>query len=206
MKEKINKIIIVLAVVALLAGVVYLVLYLTDAGEIVIPLKEGREWKYQGKYISKGGGSQEITMKAPPHSLVVERAFEFDGEKRYLLVFQNKDSRLYHARLVQNETGLYMIMGRNKKIMVLPRKIKRGMKWKFKIGSEVINAKVGKREKIETPMGQIKARKITYQSARRSRIFIWVDNEHGFVRIRYSFLGRGASRNIVDVRLEKMVK
>ncbi len=184
---------------AVLAGLVYLVIYLTDAGEVDIPLEEGKVFRYEGEYVSRGS-QKSITMRAHPHKIVVERGFEDEGKNQFLVVFYSGDHRWHAFILMPGDDGLYMRMGK-KLTMVLPRHVKRGMKWEFNHGNEVIRAQAGGVRTFDTPMGKIRAREIMYHLERRSRAAIWVNKDVGVVALYYSYLSEGASRSEANLQL-----
>lgn len=180
-------------VVILVAAAVFVLGYLNDKDELAIPLEQGKVYKYDGEYESKGS-NKSIKMTAPQHRIVVERAFSVDDEERYLLVLYNGDIRWHAFIYYQDPTGFYTIQGRDKKIMIFPRFVKRGQTWKMNVGDEIITVKVEGRKKFKTPLGELWARELFFSSPQRTRIRLWINKTVGIVAIDYSYLG-GSNRN-----------
>lgn len=199
---------VLIGIVALvfMASAYYIYDYYTDTDVLDIPLAEGMTFKYDGIYLTRGT-QRTIEMEAPIHRLVVEREFEFEGEKRFLLALWIADQRVHAMILTKTPEGIFWVMGRNRKIFIIPRNVKRGQKWEFDIGSRHIKASVGKEREIETGTGVYKAREIFYQSNDRTRIRLWVEKSVGIVKIDFSSLGvsgGGASREQAKLTLQEV--
>ena len=171
------------AIIIILVGLWYYFTYINDKEYISIPLKVKTAYIYKGKYIT-GGSQKKIEMEAPEHRIVVEREFNVSGEKRYLVSSWIGPVRAYALILYEGEDAIYVVMGKDKKIPVIPRHIHRGKKWEFDIGSRHFKGWAGKKVK-----GKYNARKIYLKSDAGTFVELGIDSNVGIVSIDYKYRG-----------------
>lgn len=196
MNIKLLKIIIVLII--LIVPSVLLFIYLNKEYTIDVPLKEGRTYIFNGKYIIKSS-QKPIKFNAPEHRIVIERTFKGrDGEMKYLTALYIGSERTYAAILEKNKDGLILVMGQ-RRILLIPSKVKIGQKWDYKFGNEKITMRAGGNKKFNIGSTTYYGREITFQSENRTRIKIWINNKIGITAIKYSYLETGPSRQEAEL-------
>jgi hypothetical protein len=205
MKKSARNILVIIAMAGM-AAALFLPSYLRSiTDELSLPLASGTVWKYQGEYVSSGG-QKEIKMKAPEHRIVIERVTEMEGEKRYLLAFFNGDHRWQAFILAQDAKGLFMVQGRNHRIMVFPRKIFLGQKWNVNTGVDRFLGQAWGKKKFSSPIGELTGREVSFSNREGIRLKLWINPRMGITAIHYSYLGEGANRNTANLVLSSMEK
>ena len=170
---------------------------------ITIPLKKGQVHTFTGKYVSRGGTGRSITLPAQEHRLIVERTFEFNGEKRYLVNFSRGDDRLMGMILTQQDDGTYVIFGRNHKVLLFPKNVKSGQSWEVKQGSRKVKIRIGGRKTFKTGLGSLEGREISFTTKERARIKLWINDKYGIIAIHYSYFAHGSNRTEADLVIQK---
>ena len=171
-----------------------------------LPLKTGEVHVYSGTYKSKGGVGKAITLPAGEHRLAVEREFELEGNKRFLVTFNRGEERLIGLILTQQDDGLYAIFGKEVKTLLIPKNAKSGQSWKNKSGSRNITARIGGRKTFDTGLGKLEGREISFTTNEGNSIKIWLNDTQGVIAIHYSYSLQGANRTDADLVLKKVEK
>lgn len=172
---------------------------------IDVPLQAGRVFVFSGKYTSTGAAGKKISMQAHPHRIVIEREFEIEGEKRYQVVFYIGDQAEFAFILTKNDQGLFHVMGRKKKTLLIPSHVKSGQTWKFQGGDQEVTGKAGGWKVLKSPYGTKEGREISLSTPRKTRIKLLFNNNTGPVALRYSYIMEGAGRSEADLYLEKVM-
>lgn len=170
---------------------------------LLLPLEKDNTFTYSGELISQSGSGKKIKMTAPKHRIVVERESERDGKKYFIIAFYQGDYRLRAMSMIQDEEGLYWVMGKEKKFLAIPRNVKKGQKWEYKVGSREIKAKAGGTRKFKTGMGELVGREIFYKSGGKSFFKIWINNDVGIIAIEFSHISDGSNRQEAKLILQK---
>jgi hypothetical protein len=199
MKHYTRNIMIILLSSAVLITVFFIHQYLTDTEQLVFSMTEGVNFIYEGEYITRGN-QKIIRMNAPPHKLVVEREFQHEGEKRWLLSFRIGEMKLHSFILTISEEGLYFLTG-DTRTLAIPAELKKGKKWRFNFGSQEVTGTAGSRKLIRTSAGSFPAREISFQTNTRSRIKIWLNDNTGIVALNYSHIYDNLTRNEAELVL-----
>lgn len=169
-----------------------------------MPLKTGEVHVYSGTYKSMGGVGKAIILAAGEHRLIVEREFEFEGNKRHLLTFNRDNDRIFWVILTQQDDGIYAIFGRNSKNLLFPKNVKSGQSWKTKSGSRNIVTRIGGRKTFDTGLGKLEGREVSFTTNEGNNIKIWLNDTYGVIAIHYSYVLQGANRTEADLVLKKM--
>ncbi len=169
-----------------------------------LPLKTGEVHVYSGKYKSKGGIGNTITLTAEDHRLTVEREYDSEDGKRYLVTFNRGEERLIGLILMQQDDGLYAIFAKKAKSLLLPTHVKSGQSWKNKSGSRNIVARIGGRKTFETGLGKLEGREISFTTNEGNNIKLWLNDTQGIIAIHYSFVIQGSNRTEADLILKKV--
>lgn len=172
---------------------------------MVLPLEEGTKYVYTGRYTSRGGSGKPITITSPEHTITVERSFEKDGEIRYLLAFYIGDHRESSFIVTQNQEGVFIVAGSEKKYLVIPRNLRSGQKWEYQAYDRQINVKAGGWKTFDTPMGTLQGREILLSTQDRTRIQLYINNDQGIIGLKYSYITQGANRSEADLYLSKII-
>ena len=106
-------------------------------------------------------------------------------------------------KVIQDENGLYWVMGKKSKFLAIPRNVKKGQKWEYKVGSREITAKVGGTRKFKTGMGEVVGREISYRGGGKSFVRLWINNDVGIIAIEFSHLSDNSSRQEAKLILQK---
>jgi hypothetical protein len=134
----------------------------------------------------------------------VEREYEAEDGKRFLLTFNRGDDRLVGMILIQQEDGLYAVFGKNVKNLLIPKNVKSGQTWKSKFASKTITTRIGGRKTFDTGLGKLEGREVSFKSEDGNRVKLWLNDVHGIIAIHYSYIIQAANRTEADLILKKV--
>jgi len=190
-------------IVVLIGILLFLVMGCSEEDTLVMPLESGDEYIYSGKYISRSGAGKPITLEAQKHYLLIEREFEYKGERRYLVTFNQGNIRVARRILTQNDQGIFFVQGIDKKTLIIPKHVKSGQKSKIQMGSREITIRIGGRKTFNTGIGKLEGREVSFSTTDRSRFKLWLNDKHGIIAIEYSYISSGSNRSEAKLVLEK---